>query len=299
MVILTMQQPCHPFSDLQRFPEPKTLQEANQLFASRARQMLLYGYAWMEVIEEHNFGYTSPFVQGGTVFIGVISKNPNRHSLELSNYVNQSDSPYFLHLNLHRRHDFVCYTDSKFQPLRYWGENESCYKTIEQYYGNQRAKRSGVLKMNHIDEGLVIIERAADLINQYSDVDVQNTMKAFCLHPMLQSDEALVEVMSDIPDIGLMPHKALIYAMEYRSIANDYLSPKHINNIGDIKLSVLPEVNLMLIADKVQNYKDFIMYHKGYHPRSDELNEYFTNWLCKLDVHHGLYHKLIKHIPST
>jgi len=44
--------------------------------------------------------------------------------------------------------------------------------------------------------------------------------------------------------------------MEYRSVANDYLSTRIISDVQEIRLSPLPDVQDMLIADKVQNYKD-------------------------------------------
>ena len=47
---------------------------------------------------------------------------------------------------------------------------------------------------------------------------------------------------------------------------------------------MLPEVRDMLIADKIQNYKDFLFYHKGTHPRSRELEEYFKNWFGILGI---------------
>jgi hypothetical protein len=40
----------------------------------------------------------------------------------------------------------------------------------------------------------------------------------------------------------------------------------------------------MLIADKVQNRKDFELYHEATHPRSKELAMYFRLWLEKLGV---------------
>lgn len=45
----------------------------------------------------------------------------------------------------------------------------------------------------------------------------------------------------------------------------------------------------MLIADKVQNYKDFRKHHLDTHARADELDFYFKTWLKELDVDgHGL-----------
>ncbi len=72
--------------------------------------------------------------------------------------------------------------------------------------------------------------------------------------------------------------------MEYRSVANEYLSHRTIAHVDEIRLSPLPEVNQMLIADKVQNCKDFELYHKATHPRSAELDLYFNNWLRRLGI---------------
>ncbi|MEI6400128.1 MAG: hypothetical protein WCO58_01235 [bacterium] len=147
------------------------------------------------------------------------------------------------------------------------------YKLIAQYYGNQKAKRSGVYLINHIDEGLAILHWiGATTIAQ----------RAYCLHPLLQSDEALIEnYMTNYENID---PAVLIATMEYRSVANEYLSKRKIQSIDEIRLSPLKDVNDMLIADKIQNYKDFELYHLNTHERSDALVEYFENWLRRLGV---------------
>jgi hypothetical protein len=71
--------------------------------------------------------------------------------------------------------------------------------------------------------------------------------------------------------------------MEYRRVANAYLSKREIKSLDDIELSPLHEVNQMLWADKLQNQKDFRLYHMGKHERSDILEQYFINWINKLE----------------
>lgn len=58
--------------------------------------------------------------------------------------------------------------------------NSITYNMIKKHYGESTTKRSKIPMMNHIDEGLEI------LIAIDADVD---TMCAFCIHPILQSDE--------------------------------------------------------------------------------------------------------------
>lgn len=58
-----------------------------------------------------------------------------------------------------------------------------------------------------------------------------------------------------------MDRRVMLLGMEYRSTANNYLSFKSATE--QIKLSPITDVNHMLVADKVQNRKDFEIYHKG------------------------------------
>lgn len=158
------------------------------------------------------------------------------------------------------------------------------YKAISEYYGNQKAKRSKVYLMNHIDEGLAILDwiGASDLAK-----------KAYCIHPLVQSDADLKQnfnqkIMSTFDPL------ALSLAMEYRSVANEYLSFRKIKSIKEIRLSPLIDVNQMLIADKIQNYKDFLKYHKKTHLRSKDLDKYFKNWFKALGVSLKTFKKTAK-----
>ena len=165
-------------------------------------------------------------------------------------------------------------------------KNSLEYKFISRHYGDRVAKRSQVPLINHIDEGLVVLKAIGA---------VETTKKAFCLHPLFQSDEDLQENYYLASFVE--PH-VLLLTMEYRNIANAYLSDK-IDTDQPLKLSPLLEVNEMLIADKVQNYKDFLTYHYGTHARSSELDRYFNKWLDSLSVNHWQYTELCEKIEES
>lgn len=161
------------------------------------------------------------------------------------------------------------------------------YQLIRAYYGQERRTRSQVLLIKHIDEGLQILAAIGAS---------EQAMQAYCLHPILQADEALAE--ADQQDFASIDPWVLILAMEYRKTANAYLSTRSINSLDEIDLSPLKEVNDMLIADKVQNRKDFEKYHLGSHPRSKVLAQYFKNWLERLALSEERYEELILGIKA-
>lgn len=156
------------------------------------------------------------------------------------------------------------------------------YLAIAAYYGDRVADRSRARLMDHIDQGLVIL----DAIDAPLDAKL-----AYCLHPLFQMDDALLkEGMEFISNHGWS--RSTLLAMEYRGIANAYLSQHSMPPKG-IKLSPFTEVNQLLIADKVQNRKDFERYHLGTHPKSDRLVEYFNEWLHALGISERRYQELV------
>lgn len=157
------------------------------------------------------------------------------------------------------------------------------YRAIQKHYGDRKAERSGVLLMQHIDEGLHIL----DILGASKDAK-----RAWCLHPLFQHNDDL-QVISNNDILFSFSPRCVMLAMEYRARANDWLSDKvqKINPmVGNMMVDGNPspghilEVKHMLIADKVQNYKDFLLYHSGKHGRSEELNYYFQEWLKELNV---------------
>jgi hypothetical protein len=155
------------------------------------------------------------------------------------------------------------------------------YSMIKSYYQGQTAKRSGVPLINHIDDGLTVMREIG--ATEYAQ-------RAFALHPMFQADRELDELGVHIA--STINPEVLLLVMEYRSQANAWLSNKvlWVEYDGIPMLEGVPtpgplkEVKDMLIADKVQNYKDFLQFHKGSHIRSAELNVYFDTWLNVLGI---------------
>lgn len=163
------------------------------------------------------------------------------------------------------------------------------YFLISNSYGTRVAQRSQVPLINHINEGLVVLDQ----------IGASDAAKlAFCIHPLLQNDADLETNWATVANSCYA--KVVMYAMEYRSIANEFLSDK-IPEFQDnqIRLSPITEVNKMLVADKVQNCKDFWTYHQGTHPRSNELEIYFDKWLRALGIDEEQYEELCMKIDES
>lgn len=156
------------------------------------------------------------------------------------------------------------------------------YRAIADHYGDRTAKRSGELLINHIDDGLRILVAIGAS---------ERAQRAYCLHPLVQSDDDLATSYPRLAELTDDP-QVLALALEYRNIANRTLSTRALETAADISLSPLGEVNDMLIADKVQNRADFVKHHLGTHPRSAELDRYFRLWLERLGVDDERYAQL-------
>lgn len=149
-------------------------------------------------------------------------------------------------------------------------KHSEAYKLIQTVYKDKRAERSNVPFIYHIDEGGFILNK----------LGASETVKdAYYLHPLLQSDEDFNKNKS-LPFNDINP-ETLILAVEYRRVANSYLSNM---DVSDFVGFTNNEIRLMLLADKIQNYKDFLLYHKGTHFKSGILEEYFLNWFNLLEI---------------
>ena len=157
----------------------------------------------------------------------------------------------------------------KFSPCYYTQEYNAIYK----HYRGKTTNRSAVPLINHINEGIYILT--------YMNAALYAKL-AYAVHPLFQNDDDLYSAISKFlyEDFN---RDVIVLTMEYRNIANQYLSHRKIDSVSDIRLSPIKMVNDMLVADKVQNYADFLKYHKDTHPRSKELDQYFNNWINRLE----------------
>lgn len=143
------------------------------------------------------------------------------------------------------------------------------YRVISDFYGDRRAKRSNVLLMNHINEGLHILSELNRPLTE---------LKAYAIHPIVQNDENVNVSWSDAYDL----------ALEYKKVANSYLCRPENDDIVTLS-DMYSHVGHMslgcaynLLADKIQNQKDFLIYHSMTHARKKELAKYFNNWISYL-----------------
>lgn len=145
------------------------------------------------------------------------------------------------------------------------------YKVIRDFYGDTVAERSQVPLINHIREGVLLLEKWG-----CSDLET----RAFCIHPLVQNNIPIVYNSNKPISMG-----AFSLAEEYRDKANAYLcrpDSDHINDIlelAEILQHMSKPCAWMLLADKVQNQKDFRKYHWFTHERGYQLEKYFNLWI--------------------
>lgn len=149
--------------------------------------------------------------------------------------------------------------------------NDIHYRTVSTFYANKQAQRSGQEYIRHIIQGLIVLNR----INSN-----EQTMKAFCIHPIVQEDNALLQaVVTEL--LKDCDPTVVALAMEYRAVANSYLSHHPFRTTLD--LGPLQAVKEMLIADKIQNSYDLNRYNqqdKDFY----RLNAYFNSWMIILEI---------------
>lgn len=264
-------------------PDAATLDGVRAYFHERAVQGLIEGYAWS--------GALAPLAAEGETW-GAVTWCEDLVGDRFQSVYVLRDHRGRGHLSRHlRAHPSPVLTgpDCELEALlQRWGVPHRVaarftewreYRAISLRYGGERARRSGVPLMHHIDEGLAVLRaRGAG----------EPAERAFCLHPLLQGDDVVADALPRLAELT-EDLRVLALAMEYRSTANAHLSRHAPCAPEAIVLSPVAAVNEMLVADKVQNAKDFILHHRGTHPRSEALERYFKRWLSRLEVSRDVF----------
>ena len=199
---------------------------------------------------------------------------------------------------IHTLADLITYLESRVNFIDLI-KNKPFYQLIARKYQGKLARRSGVSYMNHIREGIFILY----LLWGYDE----ELIEAYCIHPLVQGDKALCQLFSEQldPEFALLSTGAVILAMEYRRVANSYTIKHKIRSADTIDRGPLEKVHKMLIADKIQNKKDFMkfMYLKhersGYQKASEHALKYFDSWLEKLEVSPETYQEVIEKLEQA
>lgn len=151
------------------------------------------------------------------------------------------------------------------------------WRIAKEILAPQRSNRTQVSYFDHIEEGIKILE----------DLDTSLAcQRAFVIHPLLQPDPVIFENMLWVPEFE---QTALVLCMEYRWVANLGTRKALRANGGKITLSVLQEVNTMLVADKIQNRKLFETRLPKNDPDYEEIRQYFSLWMDALDISERIY----------
>lgn len=260
----------------------KNLIEVLEYYHHRAIQLLSQGWSWDGQYVDYGWGIQVQLKKGDLVYDSIFILK--RGQGNLSRWFKERPRNFVTMVGCHAMYNWLC---AKNMPHTLATPYDSeAYHQVSVFYGERRAVRSQVPYMNHIDEGLYVLKKLG-VRKQVWD--------AYCLHPIFQADLDLARHWNH-PTYRVSDSLVAILTLEYRNIANAYLPKRHIRNLNEIQLSPISEVNQMLIADKIQNRKDFERYHLGRVINSDDLVQYFKNWFTKLEISEDFYQECVNEI---
>lgn len=259
-------------SQLPRRPqEATTSEEVLQYYVTRARQLWHEGWRWNQKMEDLDVAFRTEFTDS--------NGKPHASYYVLAQHHGQG---HYRTLMAKETLPIVTITDCHIEqvlehlktPYVRGGEilDTAEYRLVEAVFGDDADECTGQFKMNHIDEGLAVLTYlgAGSLAK-----------RAFCLHPLVQADEALAKYFDAIS--GALNTIAggtttLSLAMEFRKAANAWL-PGDAMPADSLKPSPLADVNHMLIADKVQGMKDFEKFGTDTPVCKDWQANHYAQWL--------------------
>ena len=263
-----------------------TEEEAKCYFTTRTLQLLKYD-VWFKYFNNYEGAVVAIYRYKNQDYQAIYILEPYRNKNLYEEIYKKTNLPIITSDECGIK-DYLNYKEIPF--ISFILEDSEHYKLIQKYYNDRVAKRSQVFLMNHIDEGLAILHWIGAS---------ESAKRAYCLHPLLQADEDLKKNIGVLLNNDKITSEDWVNVIEYRSVANEYLSKKEIRNFNIIRLSPLKDVNDMLIADKIQNYKDFEIYHKESHERATELYNYYNNWLRELGIVECTYYDYVIKLSLT
>jgi hypothetical protein len=269
----------------------KNIPEALAYYRNRAIQLLVMGWSWDGSYIDLGWGIQVQLELNGTSYSSVYVLDKGKG--HLINWFRDKERNFVTMEGCEAMHHWLKAKQIPFTLAKPY--SSEAYDRVTEFYGDRRAERSNQFYMNHIDEGIYILDQLGAS---------KAAKDAYCLHPIYQKDDDLAALYQSLYDgRPVAPYSIddpllIILAMEYRNMANAYLSCRKIESIEEIVLSPIEVVNTMLWADKIQNRKDFEIYHRGKHPRSDELSQYFQNWFDRLGISEELYKNLVGKIDK-
>jgi hypothetical protein len=241
-------------------------------FQVRSMQLRPFGFEWTGVLEKHDCGYVTTFramAPNGLTYNSFYLPNSMRGRGLGKQLIAKCELPIITMPNCGVTAFIKACKQAPrvVQGAQKWPD----YTLISRHYGSQRAERTGQFYMQHIDEGLFVLTLLGA---------EDKAKRAYCIHPLVQ-DDGMVDKWLPILAKEVDAH-VLALAMEYRNLANAYL-PKHfsLQSAKGINVGVIYAVKHMLIADKVQNYKDFLL-HTPNVGAVDRYIGYFNSWFAAL-----------------
>lgn len=161
------------------------------------------------------------------------------------------------------------------------------YKAILEHLKYRCDTLSGITHINHIDEGIQILEVICAPRYLY------NAAKAFCLHPMVSHDLSLVNNIVEVCSSGF-DTTAILYAMEFRKTIASW--PNH-RTEGEPSISPLIAINKMITADIIQHKSHFLRYSgvpEGSDPSTNSELRFYNDWLRTLAIDEEAFYTIIK-----
>ena len=261
-------------SDIRIPNDANTYLEVLQYYSVRAMQFAAHQYGWSGIVTPHEHGFLTHFYDARTKYASFYVPEAARGNGLTAEVCKAIDLPFLTikECNVWQFLESIGAEVKVFDALCETPE----YAMISRIYGDRKSKRGKQFLMNHIDEGAALIAYLSKATTTPNDI----LMKAWALHPVLQDNEPYMQNMAECE--RTCDPRAVELAIRYRQAANMYLSGIY-RGPNDLLPEFGEDVGILLIADKVQNYKDMQMFNR-HHPKYQILSGYFENWLNVLSI---------------